>query len=160
MRTILSALLAVLALAAGPASAQDDLAERQAVAKEYLGLSLETMDFDAMAAQLSASLLQPVAQRQPALYLSKEKVLKGIVEQGLVESMRNAMLGVDAEMAKAFTLQELTALRDFYASPVGMSVMTKMPAFMAEAMPRIMQSSMTDLRPMQAKLRAEGVKLD
>jgi len=160
MRTILSAMLAVLVLAAGPATAQDDLAERRAVAREYLDLAIETMDFDAIAAQVSASVLQPVAQRQPGLYASKKARLTEIVEQGFAESMRTAMLDFDGDMAKAFTLSELTALRDFYASPMGMSVMTKMPAFMAEAMPRIMQASTQDLGSMQEKLRAEGVRLD
>ena len=160
VKTIVSAGLAVLALAAGPAIAQDDLAARQAVAKEYLDLSNQTMDFDALAAQVAPSVLQPISQRQPALYSSKRVRLTEIVEESFAESMREAMLGLDTDMAKAFTLAELTALRDFYASPVGMSVMTKMPAFMAESMPRIMQASAQDLGSMLEQLRAEGVELD
>ena len=158
MRMMTLTALVMLALAAGPAAAQDDLAERQAVAKEYLALSIETMDFDALTTQMSGIALGPIAQHQPELYARKKARLTEIVEQGMADSLRQAMIGIDRDMAENFTLAELTALRDFYASPEGRSVMTKMPAYMAEVMPRILQISMRNTGPMIERLQAEGVE--
>ena len=160
MKIVLFAALATLMLASGASWAADDLAARRVVAKEYLYLSAQATDFGAVAAQVAPAILGSIQQRQPALFSSKRARLTEIVEQFLEASIRNATLDLDADMAKAFSIEELTALRDFYASQVGMSVMTKMPAFMGAAMPRVMQASTADLGTMMQQLRAEGVRVD
>ncbi|MHC8495190.1 DUF2059 domain-containing protein [Thalassospira sp. SM2505] len=44
---------------------------------------------------------------------------------------------ITTSMVQHFTTNELNALADFYGSPEGISIVEKMPAYMASTMPRI-----------------------
>ena len=147
----------VLGVAVLPAWAQDDLAERKAVAAEYLGMSLDATTVEAMSAQGAGMLLAEIERRQPQLYAQKAERLNDLVTASMAQNMRDAMIGLDDDMAQVISLEELTALRDFYASSEGRSVMGKMPAFMAEVMPRIMQRSLRISGELMQDLEAEGV---
>lgn len=57
-----------------------------------------------------------------------------------------------ASLVKHFTAEELGALADFYGSEVGKSAMSKMGAYMADAMPYIQQ------QVMGASLKAKRVE--
>lgn len=143
-----------LGLAAFPAWAQEGMAARRAVAAEYLELQL-----DAVVPQVARAVLAPIKQRQPRLYAQKAERLNELVLASLAQSMRNGMIGVDDDMARVFSLEELRASRDFYDTPVGRSVMTKMPAFLAEMLPRLLQQSVTVTEKLKQDLRAEGVRV-
>jgi hypothetical protein len=93
--------------------AKDDLAQWRSVAAEYLGLSLETKDFDVVTSQASAQLLAVIAQRQPELYAQKAERLNELVTAAIERNIRDAMIGLDEDMAQVFSLEELTAARLF-----------------------------------------------
>lgn len=64
----------------------------------------------------------------------KVEALAQIVSEELATirpAMQDAMI---SGMAKNFTLEEITALNDFYSSPVGASAMAKMTPYMQETM--------------------------
>lgn len=139
--------------------AESESDARLGLAREYIGYSLETMDVDAMVGQMSEPILQGIQSRQPSLWAAKGVALTEIVKGAMGTSLRAALLGTDDAMAANFTLEELTALRDFYASPAGRSVMGKMGGFMGEVMPRVIEQTSRDLAPMFQRLTAEGVEL-
>ncbi|PZQ51565.1 MAG: hypothetical protein DI556_05260 [Rhodovulum sulfidophilum] len=150
----------LVALCAGSGAGADDATEAKLrLAREYIGYSMEALGSDAIVAQMSEPILRQIQSRQPALWAAKSTVLTPIVQDAMGASLREAMLGTDVAMADSFTLAELTALRDFYASPNGRSVMGKMPGFMGQVMPGVMERTSRDLAPMLERLAAEGVEL-
>ena len=54
------------------------------------------------------------------------------------QPMRDVMREQDKLMADLLTLEEIIALRDFYATPEGRSVLRKLPDILARQQPQIM----------------------
>ena len=153
--------LLALVLVLGPAAARADegFDRRKAVAAEYVALYLETTDLSALATQSMQPLLTQIAANQPELWKEKSQRLTAIAIGSFTGALGRALSSIDGEMAGVFTLAELVALRDFYSSPEGRSVMAKMPAFMQQIMPRVMQQAMSSVGDILAGLEAEGVTL-
>ncbi len=94
----------------------------------------------------------PVQQELMNDMLSPEGVMAqmGLIGTGLPEDKLQALSQIVSEelanirpameaamingMASSFTLEEITALNDFYSSPVGASAMSKMTPFMQQTM--------------------------
>ena len=157
-RLMIAVLAAILAIS--PARADDDFEGRRAVAAEYVALYLETADLSDMSLKAMQPLLVQIAANQPDLWREKGPTLTGIAVGAFARLLHESLSSIDAALAEAFTLQELEALRDFYSSPEGQSVMRKMPDFMRQTMPGALQQAMSGIPEVMAALEAEGVKVE
>jgi len=163
MRQVKGIVCALALLAAAPAAAQSAKPDanfelRRDVAGQYVALYLETTDLQEIAFQIMQPMLAQIAQAQPGLWKEKKARLTGVAVSLFAKSLHEALTGLDVEMAKAFTFDELVALRDFYSSASGRSVMKKMPGFMQEAMPAAISRAMAGMNGITEALIAEGVK--
>jgi hypothetical protein len=69
-----------------------------------------------------------------------------------IEALTTAMQGA---MVKHFSADELSALADFYGSPVGKSAMSKFGAYMAEVMPALQAEMVKAVQKTQGELSAK-----
>ena len=129
--------LAVLALAGGAAPA-DERAEKLKVAREHLEQAAADMDIEALIDQMSQPLIDQLARQGKVLSEDQIARIKALFRETFKEPMRKIMLGQDEMMADMLTLEEITALRDFYQTEAGRSVMRKMPEILARQQPIIL----------------------
>jgi hypothetical protein len=82
------------------------------------------------------ALLEDTAEQlaQKAEGAEKARIVKALTEGVDIPALEKAAAEA---MVKHFTVREINALADFYASPEGRSVMKKFGAYMAEVMPVI-----------------------
>jgi hypothetical protein len=113
--------------------------ERLAVASEYVELALEGFDMDAVIASMYQPVLDQVAAGGQALTEDQLTRIKALYSDTLTEPMFSLMREQSEIMADMMTLGEITALRDFYATPEGRSVMAKLPQLIAAQQPGVMQ---------------------
>ena len=137
MTRIAASILIALALLASTARAQsnDDNNQRVALAERIVERTWPDTRraIDVMRDQIAATL--PVEQRDSFRTLLNEHFD--------YESYRQ----LNVEMtARHFTVPELTALDNFYASPEGQAVMRKMPQVMGEMMPFAQQMIIEAIR--------------
>jgi hypothetical protein len=121
--------LSVLLLLAmsSPALALDDTPQnREQQVDRYLSAVSARDMFSDMMQKMSRSL--PTDQREMFVNM----MTKHLDFDAITKGMRDAMM-------KTFTADELSALADFYASPVGKSAMAKMGDYMAAMMPMMTQ---------------------
>lgn len=129
--------LVLLWTTAGVASAEDDLAARQAAAARYLSVvplakMLDDM-YDAVATNI------PPDQREEF-----KKKMSRVVRLDALERIT-----LDA-LVQTFTVDELDALAEFYGSKHGASAMKKFGAYMSAIMPPLLQEMQRALRELQA----------
>lgn len=125
--------------ATGVLAQDDDRAERLAVATEYVEASLQDIDMGRIIAQMYQPIIDQVeASGQPVSETQKSE-LQTLYEAEFMDPMRKIMLAQDEIMADLFTLEEITALKDFYETSVGQSVMTKLPDVIAAQQPMILE---------------------
>ena len=128
MRVLVATVLASLALPAGADSEQ----ERVAAARRYLEV--------AQMAKITEDTVNELAkgfsgeQREKFVAYMHNAVRPEVLEQAAM-----------ASMVKVFTADELNALADFFASPLGRSAMDKFGLYMADIMPVIQQEMMRAL---------------
>ena len=129
-----------LTLSAASGVAQDDgRAERLAVAKAYVEASLQDIDMARVIAQMYQPIIDQIeASGQPVSEAQKAE-LQAFYEAEFMEPMRGIMLAQDEIMADLFTLEEITALKEFYETSLGRSVMTKLPDVIAAQQPMIIE---------------------
>ena len=116
----LSLVLSALTL---PAQAQDTAGNRLAAAYRYAKV--------ADVSKLVSDMIQQIALNYP-----EDKRQRFIQFMNTMDVLRLETIMVSA-MAQHFTVDELELLADFYGSPIGKSVMKKMPQYMATVMPSI-----------------------
>lgn len=113
--------------------------DRVAAAQEYVELALAGFDMAAVIETMYQPLLQQVAAGGQTL--SDDQVMQ--IRQLYLDTFTDPMLSLMREqsqiMADIMTLGEITALRDFYATPEGKSVMAKLPQLTAAQQPGVMQ---------------------
>jgi uncharacterized protein len=122
--------LAALALAAAPAVAQDATSpdDRRQAAEGYVNSQAmqtaldELLSTDTFVAQLEASGMR--------LDADQTRTLAGIVDEEFAGVRPDLEEAMTVAAADAFTMDELEALNDFYASEEGRSIATKMSPFM------------------------------
>ena len=132
-RSLLPWLLALLLTAAAVhrvhAQAIADTPEnRRAQAQRYLQATPPKELFADMAKNMSASM--PAAQRDKVTAMFTTNLDLDAITKGMEDAL-----------VKRFTAEELKAMADFYGSPVGKSVMSKMGEYSADLMP-LMQAQM------------------
>lgn len=152
MRFLIWAILA--SVLTFPAHADTDREARLAVAHDYVVATMKTMDMQAFIRQLWQPMVeQMAATRQP---LSPEQIaqIEALFSSELTEPMTEVMLKQDAIMADLMTLEELTALRDFFLSEHGRSAMEKMPQLTRIQQPMISALLQEKMPVMMPKIEA------
>ena len=145
----------VLALAlALPATTLPALAEtredRVAAAQVYIDMALADFDMEAMIGMLYQPILDQVTAGGAVLTEDQLAKIKTLYMDAFAEPLPALMRDQAGIMADMFTLAEITALRDFYATPEGKSVMAKLPHLTAAQQPGMMaliNDKMTGLMP-------------
>ena len=144
-----SLLLAALLALTQPALAETR-EERVAAAKEYVDLALQGFDMSAMIETMYQPILQQVAAGGQTLTDEQVAKVRQLYLDTFAEPLTTLILDQSEIMADMMTLAEITALRDFYATPEGRSVMAKLPQLTAAQQPGMMaliNDKMTGLMP-------------
>ena len=117
-----------MALSLPAAAQQDDHVAKLAAAKSFLKTNSAEKIFEQMMAQVK----KMVAQR-PGTPAPDADAIKATLN---FEEMNKTMLD---GLVRDFSLEELKAMAKFFNSPVGQSIMKKMPVYQSEVMPAVMQ---------------------
>jgi len=132
--------LLLAALLALPFSASAETREeRVAVASEYVDLALQGFDMAAVIETMYQPVLQQVAAGGQTLSEDQVAQIRKLYLDTFSEPMTTLMRDQSQIMADLMTLAEITALRDFYATPEGRSVLAKLPQLTAAQQPGVMQ---------------------
>lgn len=111
--------------------------DRLAVAAEYIELALQGFDIAAMIETMYQPILQQVAAGGQMLSADQVAEIRQLYLETFTDPLTGLMRDQAGIMADMMTLGELTALRDFYATPEGRSVMAKLPQLTAAQQPGI-----------------------
>jgi hypothetical protein len=133
-----------------PAALAETREERVAVAEEYVELALAGFDMAAVIETMYQPILQQVAAGGQVLDDGQLQAIRQLYLDTFTEPMLTLMRDQSEIMADIMTLGEITALRDFYATPEGKSVMAKLPQLTAAQQPGVMalvNDNMTELMP-------------
>jgi hypothetical protein len=136
----LASLVAVQLLLATDGHAQDDLASRRTAAERYEATMPITKLMKESIEQMALSL--PADQRSAFVSLMTD----------MVDGERLRAIALH-KMIAVFSAEELNALAAFYGSPVGQSIVTKFPVYMAEVMPVIQLELTQAARKLQDRSR-------
>ena len=135
MKSLVLAALLALPL---PALAEETREERMAVASDYVELALQGFDMAAMIETMYQPILQQVAAGGATLTEAQVAQIRQLYLDTFTEPLTKLMRDQAGIMADMMTLAEITALRDFYATPEGRSVMAKLPQLTAAQQPGMM----------------------
>ena len=149
MKSIILAL--ALALPATPLPALAETREdRIAAAEVYIDMALSDFDMEAMIGMLYQPILDQVTAGGAVLTEDQLAQIKALYLEAFQEPLPALMRDQAGIMADMFTLAEIMALNDFYATPEGKSVMAKLPQLTAAQQPGMMaliNDKMTGLMP-------------
>ena len=124
--------------------------ERVAAAEQYVDLALDGFDMPSMIETMYQPILQQVAAGGAVLSEGQIAKVRQLYLDTFTEPLTKLMQDQAGIMADMMTLGEITALRDFYATPEGKSVMAKLPQLTAAQQPGMMaliNDKMTGLMP-------------
>jgi hypothetical protein len=113
--------------------------ERLVAASEYVELALAGFDMAAVIESMYQPILQQVAAGGQTLTDDQVQKIRTLYLDTFTDPMLALMRDQTEIMADLMTLAEITALRDFYATPEGKSVMAKLPQLTAAQQPGVMQ---------------------
>ncbi|MFN3994471.1 MAG: DUF2059 domain-containing protein [Tabrizicola flagellatus] len=113
--------------------------EREVVAAEYVELALQGFDMNALIETMYQPILQQVAAGGQTIDEDQIGKIRQLYLDTFTEPMTRLMRDQAGIMADMFTMAEITALRDFYATPEGRSVMAKLPQLTAAQQPGMMK---------------------
>lgn len=111
--------------------------ERVAAAAEYVELALDGFDMTAMIETMYQPILQQVAAGGQDLTDAQVAQIRQLYLDTFTDPLTTLLRDQAGIMADMMTLAEITALRDFYATPEGKSVMAKLPQLTAAQQPGI-----------------------
>lgn len=112
--------------------------ERVAVARDYVELALQGFDMPAMIETMYQPILAQVAAGGVTLTEAQVAQIRQLYLDTFTEPLTRLMRDQSEIMADMMTLGEITALRDFYATPEGKSVLAKLPQLTAAQQPGVM----------------------
>ena len=146
---------AAAAMLTSPSYALDETHDaRLAIAKEYVDASMADVDMYTFIQQLWIPVIQQM--KSSGIQLSDDQISQ--IEKLYLDTLTEPMLKVMRQqvdlMAEMMTLEELTALRDFYNSEYGRSVMIKMPQLSQRQQPMIAEMMRAVTPQMLPKLQA------
>lgn len=136
---LLKFLLLAAALALPLPALAETRDERVAAAAEYVDLALQGFDMAAMIETMYQPVLSQVAAGGQTLSEDQVAKIRQLYLDTFTEPLTKLMRDQAGIMADMMTLAEITALRDFYATPEGKSVMAKLPQLTAAQQPGIVQ---------------------
>jgi hypothetical protein len=151
-------LLVLLALATG-AVAQENPA-KLALARQVITAMRADKMFDAMTAQMKqmAGQSMPIpAEANPEKRQKMEEFKAKVLDMSM-ESAKGLIAQLDHIYADVYSEAELQAMKGFFSSPEGQSMLAKQPQIMAHVMP-LMQQMQRDLLP-KIKEMAEQMKAE
>lgn len=134
----MKSLLLAAALALPLPALAETREERVAAAAEYVELALQGFDMPAMIETMYQPILQQVAAGGQTLTEDQVAQIRQLYLDTFTDPLTKLMRDQAGIMADMMTLAEITALRDFYATPEGKSVMAKLPQLTAAQQPGIM----------------------
>jgi len=151
VKSIILALALALPLPATPLPAlAETREERVAEAQVYIDMALADFDMEAMIGMLYQPILDQVTAGGAVLTEDQLAKIKALYLDAFAEPLPALMRDQAGIMADMFTLAEIMALNDFYATPEGKSVMAKLPQLTAAQQPALNQfigTTMQDLMP-------------
>jgi hypothetical protein len=128
-------------------------------ARHYFETPAIRVGLTAMTSNMTKAMANSILQQNPQLPVEKVEQLQKIIGAALAERMdllteMNMIAALDT-----FTPDELVALDNFYSSPVGASVIGKMPQMMAH-LPDMVKAIMPDyLAAVKTAIKAQGLEL-
>lgn len=145
--------LAALPLAL-PAAAQDTREARLAAASAYVAMTLEDMDIAAVVRTMYTPVLDQVRASGRTLSESQIAQIDALYQSTMAQPLTQILRQQDEIMADLFTLEQIEALAAFYASPVGRSVMTRLPQLIEAQQPQILDMVNREVPRMIPQLQA------
>lgn len=124
--------------------------DRVAIAAEYVEMALQGFDMAAMIETLYQPVLQQVEAGGQTLSDAQVGQIRQLYLDTFAKPLTVLMRDQAGIMADMMSLAEITALRDFYATPEGRSVMAKLPQLTAAQQPgivKLINDNMTALMP-------------
>jgi hypothetical protein len=143
-------LLLAAALALPLPALSETREDRVAAASEYVELALTGFDMSAMIETMYQPILQQVAAGGQTLSDAQIAQIRQLYLDTFTEPMTKLLRDQAGIMADMMTMAEITALRDFYATPEGKSVMAKLPQLTAAQQPgivKLIQDNLDSLMP-------------
>lgn len=144
-----SALLLVGARAQAPAAPAPDAA-KLALAREVITAMQVDKMFDGMQAQMKQMALQTASGAIPTSATPEQRAradaLQGKIMDLSMEAMKRMISKMDALYADVYSEAELKAMKTFFLSPEGQSMLAKQPMVMQRVMP-LAQSMQMELMP-------------
>ncbi|MBB5516117.1 hypothetical protein FHS89_002143 [Rubricella aquisinus] len=123
------------------AHAQEDTqAARLAMAQEYIDMTLGEMSGESMAEAAAGPVVRQIRLTDPTVTEDQIRRIELLVGAEMAAINQEIVATTAPDLAAIMTLDELTALRDFYASDLGRSVMLKMPQYLRAYQPRVMEA--------------------
>jgi hypothetical protein len=152
---LLRFLPALLALATG-AFAQDNNNAKLALAHEAIAAMHADKMFDGLAAQMKqmATQMAPMPAGATPEQRQAMETMQGKIMDLSMEAAKGMLTQMDQVYADVYSEAELKAMKAFFLSPEGQSMMAKQPQVMQHVMPLI-QSMQRDLMPKIQKLVEE-----
>lgn len=135
MKSLVVAALLVLPLPAWAETRE----ECEAVAAEYVELALQGFDMSTLIETMYQPILDQVAAGGQSLSEDQVVRIRQLYLDTFTDPLTMLMRDQAGIMADMMTLAEIEALRDFYSTPEGRSVMAKLPQLTAAQQPGIIQ---------------------
>lgn len=159
MKKLLLALIFVATLTGAtaqnaPAPAPDDA--KLALAREVIAAMQVDKMFDGLATQMKNMTLQLAAlpADMPAEKRARAEAFLEKVMHASMDATKDMLSQMDALYAEIYTEAELQAMKAFFTSPEGRSMLAKQPAAMQRMMP-LVQKMQQNLMPKMQKLVEE-----
>jgi hypothetical protein len=134
MRLLTLALCATLATGA----LADTRDARLAAARAYVEMSAADIDIDGMMRAMYRPVLDQLAGQGINPGPNQIDEIHALYTEIMAQPLLDIMRAQDEIMADLLTLEEIEALASFYATPLGRSVMTKLPQMIEAQQPQIM----------------------
>lgn len=147
------ALACALSMAALPALSETR-EDRVEAAKAYTALAMDAMDLKAMIGTMWAPVVQMIERSGKTLSEEQKDQIDALYQETFTGPMTEMMLSQSDVMADLFTLEEIEALTQFYSTPIGQSVMKKLPKVMEAIQPQIVALVQNTLPTLMPKIAA------
>jgi len=133
------ALVLVGTLLAPPLWADASRDERLEAAHDYVQRAVADMDLEEIVRSMWRPTVAGIEASGTQLTPSQRRRIETLYYDIYTDRLRDLMLSQDELMADLMTLDEIQALRDFYATPEGRSVMQKLPKILNAQQPQIIE---------------------
>jgi len=133
-------MIAVALAAALPFGAwAETRAERLALAQQHIQTTMEDMDMSKVIEQMWRPIVPQIEASGTKLNADQLERIRVLYSDMFTEPMTGLMLRQADLMADMMTLDEIAALNEFYSTPLGRSVMRKLPDVIGAQQPMILE---------------------